>query len=93
MSLAVSLAVSLCHTVTSTQCPQFIASAPHSHLHLPALQVGEWTSTTGLNIMDPDAFHEFGTKNITLKVSTILVSQSLPFQRTFAAGTNKYNEA
>ena len=37
-------------------------------------QVGEWSSSGGLNITNPEAFHEFGTKNITLKVTTIEVS-------------------
>ena len=36
-------------------------------------KVGEWSSTGGLNITSHEAFHEFGTKNITLKVTTIEV--------------------
>lgn len=37
-------------------------------------KVGEWTSTEGLNVTKPEAFHEFGDANITLKVTTIEVS-------------------
>lgn len=37
-------------------------------------QVGEWTNAKGLNITNPRVFHEFGTTNITLKVTTITVS-------------------
>lgn len=36
-------------------------------------QVGEWTNTGGLNVTKPEAFHEFGGTNITLKVTTIEV--------------------
>ena len=34
-------------------------------------QVGEWTTLSGLNITNHEAFHEFGTSNITLRVTTI----------------------
>ncbi|UYV80327.1 GRIK1, partial [Cordylochernes scorpioides] len=34
-------------------------------------QVGEWSSTHGLNITHPLAFRELGTSNITLRVTTI----------------------
>ncbi|XP_015781956.1 glutamate receptor ionotropic, kainate 2-like isoform X1 [Tetranychus urticae] len=34
-------------------------------------KVGEWTNTGGLNITNAEAFHEFGTTNITLRVTTI----------------------
>ena len=37
-------------------------------------KVGEWTNTGGLNVTKPEAFHEFGETNITLKVTTIEVS-------------------
>ena len=36
-------------------------------------KVGEWTTTGGLNVTKPEAFHEFGGANITLKVTTIEV--------------------
>lgn len=38
------------------------------------LQVGEWSTEKGLNITNHAAFHEFGTTNITLRVTTIEVS-------------------
>lgn len=34
--------------------------------------MGEWSTSSGLNITDHGAFHDFGTTNITLKVTTIL---------------------
>ncbi len=34
-------------------------------------QVGEWTTASGLNISNHNAFHEFGTTNISLRVTTI----------------------
>lgn len=40
----------------------------------PHLKVGEWTNVAGLNITNPQAFHEFGPTNITLIVTTIEVS-------------------
>lgn len=40
-------------------------------------KVGEWTNTGGLNVTKPEAFHEFGDTNITLKVTTIEVSTLL----------------
>ncbi len=33
--------------------------------------MGEWTTSSGLNITNHEAFHEFGTTNITLRVTTI----------------------
>lgn len=39
-------------------------------------KVGEWTSTDGLNISNHAAFHEFGTQNITLRVTTI---ETIPY--------------
>lgn len=39
-------------------------------------KVGEWTSTDGLNISNHNAFHEFGTQNITLRVTTI---ETIPY--------------
>lgn len=36
--------------------------------------MGEWSNQDGLNITNPEAFHEFGKTNITLKVTTIEVS-------------------
>lgn len=40
-------------------------------------KVGEWTSTDGLNIMNHNAFHEFGTQNITLRVTTVGLSDAV----------------
>ncbi|XP_071037366.1 glutamate receptor ionotropic, kainate 2-like isoform X4 [Parasteatoda tepidariorum] len=34
-------------------------------------KVGEWSTANGLNVTNHDAFHEFGTTNITLRVTTI----------------------
>ncbi|GBN28818.1 hypothetical protein AVEN_180600-1 [Araneus ventricosus] len=34
-------------------------------------KVGEWSTNFGLNITNHQAFHEFGTTNITLRVTTI----------------------
>ncbi|XP_054715815.1 glutamate receptor ionotropic, kainate 2-like [Uloborus diversus] len=39
-------------------------------------KVGEWTTAGGLNITNHMAFHEFGTTNISLKVTTI---ESTPY--------------
>lgn len=47
-----------------------------SLLLLHSDQVGEWSNYGGLNITNVEAFHEFGAKNITLKVTTIEVSLS-----------------
>ncbi|XP_028968488.1 glutamate receptor ionotropic, kainate 2 [Galendromus occidentalis] len=40
------------------------------------VKVGEWTSHKRLNIINHGAFHDFGTTNITLRVTTI---ESVPF--------------
>ncbi|KAL1436209.1 hypothetical protein MTO96_010946 [Rhipicephalus appendiculatus] len=34
-------------------------------------KVGEWSTSDGLNITNHNAFHDFGTSNITLRVTTI----------------------
>ncbi|RWS28884.1 glutamate receptor ionotropic: kainate 2-like protein [Leptotrombidium deliense] len=39
-------------------------------------KVGEWSTTSGLNISNHEAFHEFGTRNITLRVTTI---ETIPY--------------
>ncbi|CAL1283893.1 unnamed protein product [Larinioides sclopetarius] len=39
-------------------------------------KVGEWSTNLGLNITNHQAFHEFGTTNITLRVTTI---ESTPY--------------
>ena len=39
-------------------------------------QVGEWSTVAGLNITDHAAFQDFGTTNITLRVTTI---ESTPY--------------
>ncbi|XP_055939863.1 glutamate receptor ionotropic, kainate 2-like isoform X4 [Argiope bruennichi] len=39
-------------------------------------KVGEWSTNFGLNITNHQAFHEFGTTNITLRVTTI---ESTPY--------------
>ncbi|XP_035214146.1 glutamate receptor ionotropic, kainate 2-like isoform X1 [Stegodyphus dumicola] len=39
-------------------------------------KVGEWSTNNGLNITNHAAFHEFGTTNITLRVTTI---ESTPY--------------
>ncbi|RWS02104.1 glutamate receptor ionotropic: kainate 2-like protein, partial [Dinothrombium tinctorium] len=38
--------------------------------------VGEWITSSGLNVTNHEAFHEFGTRNITLKVTTI---ETIPY--------------
>ena len=38
------------------------------------LKVGEWTPRTGVNLTDPVAFFDAGTMNVTLVVTTNLVS-------------------
>lgn len=38
------------------------------------VKVGEWTSQKRLSIINHGAFHDFGTTNITLRVTTIEVS-------------------
>ncbi|OQR78751.1 glutamate receptor [Tropilaelaps mercedesae] len=40
------------------------------------VKVGEWTSQRRLNILNHGAFHDFGSTNITLRVTTI---ESVPF--------------
>jgi ionotropic kainate glutamate receptor 2 len=40
------------------------------------LKVGEWTTSSKLNITNHEAFHEFGTRNITLRVTTI---ETIPY--------------
>ncbi|GIZ01083.1 glutamate receptor ionotropic: kainate 2-like protein [Caerostris extrusa] len=40
-------------------------------------KVGEWSTNYGLNITNHHAFHEFGTTNITLRVTTIEVSMNV----------------
>lgn len=40
-------------------------------------KVGEWSRETGLKIIKPEAFHEFGPSNITLLVTTIEVSKKV----------------
>lgn len=35
-------------------------------------KVGEWTTAGRLNITNHESFHEFGTTNITLRVTTVI---------------------
>lgn len=39
------------------------------------VKVGEWRPGFGVNVTDRDAFFEAGTANVTLVVTTILVSE------------------
>ena len=52
-------------------------------------QVGEWTTMSGLNVTSHEAFHEFGTSNITLRVTTI---EATPYVMKKTDNRNYTNE-
>lgn len=42
------------------------------------VKVGEWTTQRRLNVLNHEAFHDFGSTNITLRVTTIEVNLLFP---------------
>ncbi|KAI1298706.1 Glutamate receptor ionotropic, kainate 2 [Halotydeus destructor] len=52
--------------------------------------VGEWSTTGRLNITNHMAFHEFGTKNITLRVTTIETIPYVMLKRGNFTGNDRF---
>src|SRR5258705_214099 len=54
------------------------------------LKVGEWTSSSGLNISNAGAFHDFGQSNITLQVTTIATIPYVMLKAGNHTGNDRY---
>ena len=54
--------------------------------------MGEWSTSGGLDIINHEAFHDFGTTNITLRVTTILSQPYVMQRKGFANNTNEQFE-
>ncbi|XP_015787527.1 glutamate receptor ionotropic, kainate 2-like [Tetranychus urticae] len=53
-------------------------------------KVGEWTTWSGLNVSNHEAFHEFGSKNITLRITTIISIPYVMYKKGNWTGNDKF---